>query len=108
LDRLTLAGGVAAMKDKEYFQGTRQKVINTREWVTEELSALGCSIIPSHANFVLFQHDKIHAKHLYKELRKQGILVRYIEKPRVNNYVRVSIGTNTEMKTFLEKIRGLL
>jgi histidinol-phosphate aminotransferase len=107
LDRLTLAGGVAAMKDEEYFQSTRQKVINTREWMAEELSALGCSIIPSHANFVLIQHDRIHAKHLYEELKKQGILVRYIKKPRVNNYVRVSIGTDIEMKIFLEKIRGV-
>lgn len=108
LDSLTIAGGIAAIQDDDYFKCTCQDVINIREWVTQELTASGFSVVPSNANFILVQHDRLSGRKLYTELRKQGILVRYFNKPRVSNYVRVTIGTEEEMNLFLERVRAFL
>lgn len=108
LDRLALAGSVAAMQDEAHYQDTRQRVMRTREWVSEELRRAGFTVIPSLANFIMVQHPTLPAEHVYSELRAQGILVRYFKnQPRVQNFVRVSIGTDAEMEKFLNAIREL-
>jgi histidinol-phosphate aminotransferase len=108
LDRLAIAGGVAAMQDEAYFRDVCHKIMATRTWLTAELAQLGVKVVPSQANFLFMQHDKVSGKRLYEALRKQGILVRYFDKPRVSNFIRVSIGTDAEMRTFVEKVRQTL
>ncbi len=108
LDRLALAGALESIKDEEYFQETCRKVIETREWTTKELGGLGFSVVPSKANFILIQHERLPAKVLFQKLRDEGILVRYFDKPRVQNHLRVTIGTEAEMKTFVQKVRELV
>ncbi|URZ08088.1 histidinol-phosphate transaminase [Clostridium felsineum] len=105
LDRIALAGAEAAFKDKEYFQKTREKIIITRDRVTNELRKNGFKVIESKANFIFISHPKILAEHIFKELKKKGILVRYFNAERINNYLRVSIGNDEEMDKFVEKIK---
>ena len=108
VDRLALAGAVEALKDEEYFQLTRNKIIKTRNEVAAELIAAGFKVVESQANFIFISHPLMHASELYKKLKENGILVRYFKKPRIDNFIRVSIGTDEEMKKFLQTIIQIL
>jgi histidinol-phosphate aminotransferase len=102
LDRLAIAGAVAAIRDEAYFQSTCKKVMETRERTVVALSKMGFSVVPSRANFIFVRHTGIQARELYARLRKEKILVRYFDKPRINEYLRVTIGTDADMQTFIE------
>lgn len=105
LDRLALAAGVEALRDKEYARTSWQKVMATRDRVTEGLKGMGFQVIDSMANFIFISHPQIKAAELFKELRDKGVLVRYFNKPRLDNRLRVSIGTDEEMEAFLRGVR---
>ena len=104
VDRLAQAGAREAVKDDAYFQETRSKIIKTRERVSENLKRLGFRVIPSQANFVFISHPQHPGRDLFQGLREQGILVRYFDKPKIDNFLRVSIGTDEEMDRFLEAV----
>lgn len=108
IDRVALAGAVAAIEDQAYFQATTEKVVATRERVVSKLQTLGFIVTPSKANFVFISHPTIAAKQLFEQLREQGVLVRYFASPRIDRFLRVSIGTDEEMKVFLEVIERLI
>jgi len=108
LDRISLAGAVEAFKDEEYFQDTCKKIIATRENTVVSLERMGFQVIPSTANFIFISHPSIQAQHLYEQLREKGILVRFFNKPRIDNFLRVSIGTEQEMACFLQKIMEMI
>lgn len=107
LDRLALVGAVAAMKDEPYFQQLCRKVVETRDWTVHELLSLGFAIVPSNANFIFIRHKDVQAKTLYEMLKERGILVRYFDRAKVNNHLRVTIGTREEMARFLETITSI-
>lgn len=94
--------GVASVKDDKYFKATVQKVILTREWTKGQLKALGFVFPDSKTNFVFAQHKDVPAKELFEMLKKEKIYVRYFNKPRIDNYLRISIGTDTEMQKLIE------
>lgn len=104
LDRLAIVGAEAAFKDKEYFEDARRKIIATRERVSTELKQIGFKVIESKANFIFISHTTISAESIFNELRKRGILVRYFKTARIDNFLRVSIGTDKEMSEFMDKI----
>lgn len=108
LDRLALAGAVAALEDEAHFQETTAMVIRTRELVTEQLLALGFLVTDSKANFVFISHPEIAAKQIFQQLREKGVLVRYFDQPRINEYLRVSIGTDEEMASFITAIEEIV
>lgn len=108
LDRLALIGAIEAIKDEEYFEETRLKIIETREKVSAKLIEMGFRVTDSKANFVFISHTIVHASILFKELREKGILVRYFNKPRIDNYLRVSIGTDEEMNCFLKAVNEII
>lgn len=89
--------GVEAVRDEEYFQTTVNKVIATRERVKTELAGLGFSFPDSKTNFLFVTHESIPAKELFEALRENDIYVRFWDKPRISNYLRISIGTDEEM-----------
>ena len=102
MDALTIELGTAAICDKEYFETTRKKIIATREWTKAELKKLGFTFGDSMSNFIFATHEKYPATELFQALREQDIYVRYFSKPeRINNYLRISIGTDEEMRTFV-------
>jgi len=104
LDRLALSGAKAAYEDDAYFQNLCLKVMNTRERIIPYFKELEFSVIESKANFLFVSHPKIPAKVLFEELRNKGILVRYFNKPRIDNYLRISIGTDKEMDVLIDTL----
>lgn len=105
MDRLALAGAQAALEDQAYFEETRQRVIKTREWTVVQLQQLGFKVIESKANFVFTTHPEQEARQLFQALRERGILVRYFEQPRIDAYLRISIGTDEEMGILVDVLR---
>lgn len=100
--------GAEALKDKEYFEGTVQKIIATREWVKKELTELGFSFPDSKANFIFASHNSVPAEEIFKALRAEDIYVRYWNKPRINNSLRITIGTDEEMKRLIAFLKNYL
>jgi histidinol-phosphate aminotransferase len=108
LDRLAIAGAVAAIEDQAYFEETTRMIIATRERTTEALRALGFVVVPSQANFIFMSHPGLSAQTLVDELKARGILVRYFKQPRIDQYMRVSIGTDEEMDAFVANVSEIL
>lgn len=104
----TIVLGVESMKDDAYFKETVAKVVATREWFQEELTNLGFTFQKSSANFVFASHEKIPAKKIFEMAKEKKIFVRYFNKPRIDNYLRISIGTDKEMKTFVDFLKSLV
>lgn len=107
LDRLAISAGAAAMNDRTYFEDMTQKIIKTRTWTTERLQTLGFDVPDSKANFVFAAPSKIDAKSLFHRLKSEGILVRYFDKPRIDGYLRISIGTDEEMTALCNAIDAI-
>lgn len=108
LDRLALAGAEAAIQDDAYFRETVQKVVRTRDESAVRLAELGFHVTDSKANFLFVSHPRVPAKHLFQELRNRGILVRYFDKPRIGNYLRITVGTDEEMGRLVEALASIL
>jgi histidinol-phosphate aminotransferase len=98
MNHITIALGVEALKDESYFQETVRKICDTREEAKERLEALGFSGPDSAANFVFVRHASIPAEQIFVELKKRNIYVRYFKKPRISDYLRITIGTPEEME----------
>ncbi|MCL2844742.1 MAG: histidinol-phosphate transaminase [Chitinivibrionia bacterium] len=112
IDRLALKIAVAAVKDSEYFENCCKKVIGTRNWAVAQLKELGFDILESSANFVFARPTKfisagISAEELYKKLKANGILVRFWNKPKISDWLRITIGTDGEMKALIDKIKEM-
>ena len=100
--------GVEAVKDEAYFRETTGKIIATREWVKQELSRLGFTFPDSKANFVFASHKTVPAQEIFQALREADIYVRYWNKPRINNCLRITIGTDDEMHSLIAFLRDYL
>ena len=98
LNQTALVLGVQAIRDREYFEETCAKVIATREWTKCELKKLGFSFGDSMSNFIFATHERVPAKEIFEVLREHNLFVRYFSKPRISNYLRISIGTQQEME----------
>ncbi|MBN3561709.1 histidinol-phosphate transaminase [Aliamphritea spongicola] len=105
LDSLAIAGAVASIEDEAYFQATTQKIINSREWTTAQLEALDFNVIPSASNFVFASHQRIAGADLMTYLRGKNLLVRHFKKPGIENYLRISIGTDEEMTALVNALK---
>ena len=101
LNQTALSLGVQAIRDREYFEETCTKVIATREWTKCELKKLGFSFGDSMSNFIFATHERVPAKEIFEALREHNIFVRYFSKPRISNYLRISIGTQQEMERLI-------
>ncbi|MFP4016608.1 MAG: histidinol-phosphate transaminase [Halanaerobiales bacterium] len=108
IDRLAQIAAGKAVEDHEYFQKTRKKIIETRERVADVLRGMGFVVLPSKTNFLFISHIDYYAEELFKALRQEGILVRYFKQERIDNFLRVSIGTEHEMDIFIEKISSII
>lgn len=108
VDSLSIEMGAASIEDDEYFKSTCQKVIETRERVTLELEKLGFDILDSQTNFIFATHNEHNMKSLFEYLKTQKVFIRYFSLPRIENYVRITIGTNEEMDIFLKKTKEFI
>ncbi len=100
--------GVESIRDDAYFQEMVAKVIATREWFEGELTRLGFIYPKSSANFVFASHKEISAKEIMEAARTAKIYVRYFDKPRIDNYLRISIGTDEEMRALVQFLEEFL
>lgn len=109
MDQLTLSLGKASIEAEGYFQETTKKIIATREWTKQELRSLGFVFEDSMSNFIFATHPKISARQLFEDLKKENIYVRYFAKPeRINNYLRITIGTDEEMQALIGFLKKYL
>ena len=108
LDRLALAGAEAALRDTEYFEVTRQRVMQSRAWLQLELASLGFRIVPSQANFLFVRHASRDARELQRLLREHNILVRHFQQPRIAQFLRITIGTPEECQALVDVLRKVL
>lgn len=97
--------GAAAVKDEAYFRETVGKIVATRERVKKELAELGFTFPDSQSNFIFATHKEWPAKELFEELKKEDIYVRYFASPRIDNYLRITVGTDEEMDALLAFLR---
>lgn len=96
LDRLAQAAATAAYADRAWFDATRGKVMATRARLTAALEGMGFEVLPSEANFVFARHPAHSGAALAAGLRAEGIIVRHFNKPRISDFLRISIGTDAE------------
>ena len=108
VDALSIAMGIEAMKDVEYFNETISKIIATRTRVTEELRLLGFEVLDSQTNFVMATHEDYDMKEMFEYLKENKIFIRYFNQPRINKYVRITIGTDEEMDKFLQGVKDFI
>jgi len=108
LDAFAQAGSIAAFEDKEHFNHTRQLIIQSREWSSRQLQALGFNVLPSQTNFLFARHPGHCGADLAQRLRQHKILVRRFAQPRTQDYLRITIGTQAQCETLVETLRGLL
>ncbi len=107
LDRLAISGAVAAIEDDAWFQQTRQRIIASRERLAHALSELGFEVLPSQANFVFARHPGRSGADLAAQFRKHGVLVRHFQKPRIEDYLRITIGTDEQGDRVIAVARSL-
>ncbi|AVK50779.1 histidinol-phosphate aminotransferase [Clostridium sp. MF28] len=108
IDRVALAGAKAAIQDSKYFEEITKKIVKTREKVVKELEKLDFRVLKSKSNFVFASHNSASGKFIYENLKCQGILVRYFDKERIDNFLRITIGTDEEMDILIGKLRFIL
>lgn len=108
MDRLAIEAGVAAVNDEAYLRETVEKIKATRERVTAELRALGFDVADSSTNFLFAEHKSVSAKEIFEYLRERGIYIRYWNKPRICNRLRITVGTDEQMDKMLREIKSLL
>jgi histidinol-phosphate aminotransferase len=108
LDRLAIAGGAVAFEDVAYFEATRNRVIASRLAMVDALEKLGFEVIPSAANFVFAAPSRLSAQKLADALRERGVIVRYFNKPRIDKFLRITIGTEEQNQMLLEALGKIL
>jgi len=108
LGRLAIAGAVAAMEDKAHFEQTRQAVIRSRAALVQELAALGFEVLPSAANFVFARHPQRDAGELAAALRQRSIIVRHFRQPRIEQFLRITVGTDMQCRALTRALQEVL
>ena len=108
MTRLSVALGKAALEDEAYFRETVAKVVRTREWTKKELKRLGFSFRDSQTNFIFAAHESVPAQTIFDALREKHIFVRHFGQKRIENYLRISIGTQAEMERFIRETEQIL
>lgn len=108
MDAVALAAGEAAVADEAYFQETCRKVVATRERTADALRGLGFVVPPSLTNFLFVTHPDKNASDIFAALRERGIFIRYFKLPRIDNYLRITVGTDEQMDRLIDALRDLL
>lgn len=108
VNRMTMAAGIGALTDRKYFADNCRAIEQTREWTSDELRALGFTVLDSKANFVFAAHGRISGKELYLKLKQNGILVRHFDSARLTDFNRITIGSMEQMRTLISTIKKIM
>lgn len=106
MDRFAIAAAVASFEDQAYFEAQCQKVIASRDKLVTELESMGFKVLPSKANFIFASLPSKDAGELAAQLREQGIIVRYFNKPRINQFLRITIGTDEQNQRLVDSLKN--
>jgi histidinol-phosphate aminotransferase len=107
LDRLALAGAAAAIRDEAWLRSTRDAVVASREKLSGDLAALGFDVLPSRANFVFVRHPRHDAAALSRALRERAIIVRHFTAARIDQWLRITVGTPAHCETLVAALREI-
>ena len=108
MDAIALAVGEASIRDEAYFRETCRKVSATRDRSADELRALGFTVLPSLTNFLFVTHPEKKAPDIFTALREKGIFIRYFKLPRIDNYLRITVGTDAQMDALIAALKEIL
>ena len=108
VNRLTLRAGAEALAEQRYYDKCCQAIMETRDRTAEQLRGMGFTVLPSRTNFLFVRREGLDGAAIYRGLKDQGVLVRHFDQARIQNFVRVTVGTPEQMNVFLEKLRELL
>ena len=108
VNRMTAAAGLAALREDAYYRANARTIQENRRFTSEGLRALGFELPESSANFVFARRPGLAGETLYRELKRRGVLVRHFSKPRIDDYVRVTIGTREQMEIFLRETENII
>lgn len=108
LDRLAIVGAIAAWQDTVWFEESRNKIMATRNRLALSMRGLGFEVLPSSANFLFVHHPACSAKEIFTQLRTKAILVRHLPGERTNDYLRISIGTDSECAKLISALQTIL
>ena len=108
LGHIQIAAAVASFKDPDYFAAMREQVISSREWLAEQLDALGFDVLPSAANFVFARHSGYAGVDLTQALRDKNIIIRHFNKPRLSEFLRITLGTPTQNQQLIDALAEII
>ena len=108
LDRLAIAGAVAAFEDREYFEQARRAVIASREALITDMTALGFEVLPSSANFIFVRHPQLDAEKSALALRQRSIIVRHFRQPRIDQFLRITVGTDGQCSALITALKEVV
>ncbi|MBQ9664343.1 MAG: histidinol-phosphate transaminase [Oscillospiraceae bacterium] len=108
VNRMTSAAGIAALKENDYYRRNAKIIMENRSWTVTELRKLGFAVTDSFSNFLFARSDRISGGDYYRRLKERGILVRHFDKPRIDDYVRITVGTRDQMEALIRETKTLL
>lgn len=108
VNSMTMAMGLGILNDDAYYRKNCELIRENRDYLTLELTKLGFEVIPSMANFVFAKKNGYEGHFLYEELKKKSVLIRHFQLPKIDSYIRISIGTKEEMKEFIARLKEIL
>ncbi len=108
MDSIAIEAGAASIADENYLKQTCQKIIATRQRTTKALKNMGFHVFPSQSNFLFVTHNTIPAIEIFEKLKSDNILIRYFNLPRINNHLRITIGTDEQMDILLQHISNIV
>ena len=108
VNRLTMKLGIVTVDAEEYYQEKCRCIMADRQWTKKKLEELGFTVLPSSANFLFASSHKIDGQTLYRELKARGVLIRHFSKPRIADYIRITIGTRQQMEKFIETVAQII
>ena len=108
INRMTMAAGIGALEDEEYFASCCAAIMENRAWAAQELNALGFTLTDSFTNFLFARHPAIPGKELYLALKERGVLVRHFDTPKLTDYNRITVGSLQQMQTLIATIKTIL
>ena len=108
VNRMTMAAGIGALEDDGYFRDNCRKIMENREWTVAQLNALGFAATDSKTNFIFTRHPSLPGTMLYRALRDKGILVRHFDKPKLTDYLRITVGSREQMSALIDALKEIL
>ncbi len=108
MNTLSILCGAECLKDRAYFKESVDRIVNTREKAVKGLEELGFKVLDSSANFLFATHKSVKAREIFNKLKEKHIFVRYFAKPRIDNYLRITVGTDAEMEKLCAALKEIL